>query len=113
LGRSLQEIIIESRKTTIKKMTSPENSRLDRIEALLETIAKRTDSNAKSIEALSSERFDAERRLDRDRARLYQSMADLASAQASFYTRLEENDRRQNEMVQILKLLTERLTSNQ
>jgi hypothetical protein len=93
-------------------MTNPDSSRLDRIEALLEAIAKRTDSNAKSIEALSSERFETERRLDRDRARLYQSMADLANAQASFYTRLEENDRRQNEMVEILKLLTQRLTDN-
>jgi hypothetical protein len=94
-------------------MTSSDPSRLDRIEALLEAIAKRTDSNAKSIEALSLDRFESERRLDRDRARLYQSMADLASAQASFYTRLEENDRRQNEMVQILKLLTQKLNNNQ
>ena len=57
---------------------------------------------------------------DRDRARLYQAMADLATnqaslaqAQAGYYSRLEEVDkrqdelsRRQREIVEILKLLT-------
>jgi hypothetical protein len=96
-------------------MTNSEPSRLDRIEALVE-------SNAKAIEALSNERLEAERRLDRDRARLYQAMAELATAQANlasnqslYYQRLEETDRkqdelsrRQGEIVQILRLLTDR-----
>ena len=56
--------------------TNDKSDRLDRIEKLVE-------SNAKSIEALSSERLASEAKLDRDRARLYESMADLASAQAS------------------------------
>ena len=80
-----------------------ENERLDRIEKLVE-------SNAKSIQALSEERMEGER----DRARLYQEMANLSAsiahlsnAQADFYRRMEDFSRRQGEIVEILKLLRE------
>lgn len=124
-------------------MINEEPSRLDRIEAILAAISSnleevsskqvefnnRIDSNAKAIEALTNERREAEKRLDRDRARLYQSMADLsnamaqlasaqaglASEQAGFYGRLAAQDeliqtlaRRQGEIVEILKALRER-----
>jgi chromosome segregation ATPase len=112
------------------------NDRLDRIEALLEQIGQRVDSNAKSIQALSDERKENERQLQRDRAHLYQEMANLSSsmanlsssmanlsssmanlnnAQADFYRRLEQMDerqetlsRRQGDIVEILKLLQQR-----
>jgi multidrug efflux pump subunit AcrA (membrane-fusion protein) len=103
-------------------MTNSESSRLDRIEALVE-------SNARAIEALANERKEYERQAQLDRSRLYSSMADLSNAQAdlanaqanfyqsqtAFYQRLEETDRRQEELsrrqgeiVEILKILTER-----
>ncbi|MGV2829307.1 hypothetical protein [Myxosarcina sp. GI1(2024)] len=103
-------------------MTSNNSSnRLDRIEALLESIAQRLEetravayANGKSIEAFSNERKQVERELNRDRARLYQTMADLASAQAGFYGRLAEVDqrqdelsRRQGEIVEILQRITQ------
>ena len=109
-------------------MTQSNEDRLERIEQILERIGeridslvevgekvdKRIDSNAKAIESLTNERKLVEEKLDRDRARLYQSMADLASAQAGFYSRLSEVDKRQDalsrrpgEIVQILKLLTQ------
>jgi DNA repair exonuclease SbcCD ATPase subunit len=72
-------------------------------------------SNAKAIEALANERREVEREIARDRARLYQAMADLASAQSGFYQRLADQEdtigtlsRRQGEIVEILKLLTQR-----
>lgn len=108
-----------------------DSNRLDRIEALLESIAQRLEetraianSNAKSIEAISNERKEFERELNRDRARFYQSMSNLASAQANmatthaefqsnFYARQEDLDRRQDELsrrqgdiVEILKRIT-------
>jgi hypothetical protein len=99
-------------------MTSNSSDRLDRIEALVE-------SNAKSIQALSDQA--AEDR--RARVRMYEAMADLASAQSglasaqaalssaqsAFYRRLDAQDelistlsRRQGEIVQILKVLSDR-----
>ncbi|MDJ0719886.1 MAG: hypothetical protein QNJ54_37650 [Prochloraceae cyanobacterium] len=91
------------------------NERWEKIEKALQELIeqgkqtdKRINSNAKSIEALSADRKAAEERLDRDRARLYEAMADLARAQAGYYERLEEVDKRQNKIVEILRLLTER-----
>jgi DNA repair exonuclease SbcCD ATPase subunit len=52
--------------------------RLDRIEKLLESVGYRVDSNARAIEALASNSAD----YHRDRAHLYQLMADLAQTQA-------------------------------
>ena len=116
-------------------MSNNDNNRLDRIESLLESIAvrvesiaaqqekfsqnleksnKKIDSNARAIEALTEERRANEQASNRDRSRLYQAMAELSTAQANFYGRLEEVDqrqdqlsRRQGEIVQILKLLTQ------
>lgn len=106
-------------------MTNSNNSdlnRLDRIEALIE-------SNARSIQALADDRREAEKKLDRDRARLYQAMsqmaegmaqmsdriASVASAQASFwevqadyYRRLEEMDERQAQIIEILNRLSQK-----
>lgn len=104
--------------------------RLDRIETILENVASslveidsRINSNAKAIEASQNERREFERSLERDRARLYQSLSTLANAQAAmatthaefqsnFYSRQQELDkrqeelsRRQGEIVEILKLL--------
>jgi hypothetical protein len=92
-------------------MTNNSSDRLDRIEALVE-------SNAKSIQALADQA--AEDR--RARTRMYEAMADLSSAQAAlssaqaaFYRRLDAQDelittlsRRQGEIVQILKVLSDR-----
>lgn len=101
--------------------------RLDRIEAaLLQLIQQSADtdkqikSNAKAIEALTSKQAEEERRAALDRARLYETMARVADAQASFYSaqadvyrRLENQDellqtlsRRQGEIVAILKAVT-------
>ncbi|MBW4621818.1 MAG: hypothetical protein KME17_20935 [Cyanosarcina radialis HA8281-LM2] len=106
------------------------SDRLDRIEALLERFIANSEaeraasserlkeieliqqSNAKAIQALA-DRTAGDRN---DRARLYQAMADLASAQAGYYQKLESQDqlietlsRRQGEIVQILKVLSDRL----
>ena len=112
-------------------MTNGNSSdRLDRIERILENVAStlveidsRINSNAKAIEASQSERREFERNLERDRVRLYQSLSNLANAQAamatthaefqsSFFSRQQELDkrqeelsRRQGEIVEILKLL--------
>ena len=106
-------------------MTNGNNG--DRIEAaLLQLIQQSVDtdkqinSNAKAIEALTSQQAEEERRAARDRARLYETMARVADAQASFYSaqadvyrRLENQDelmqtlsRRQGEIVAILKAIT-------
>jgi predicted unusual protein kinase regulating ubiquinone biosynthesis (AarF/ABC1/UbiB family) len=52
--------------------------RLDRIEVLLEKIGQRVDSNAKAIEAISAYTTEYQK----DRAQMYQLMADLAQTQA-------------------------------
>jgi hypothetical protein len=92
-----------------------DDDRLDRFAASIEEgfakVRQLTDSNAKAIQALSDQA--AEER--RARSRLYQSMADLAAAQSGFYQKLEAQDelistlsRRQGEIVQILKVLSDR-----
>ena len=98
-----------------------DSDRLDRIEALVEKIGQRVDSNARAIEAISANTAEYQK----DRAQMYQLMADLAQAQANLaqaqaegkremYRMLESLDRqqaqlsrRQGEIVEILKLLTE------
>ena len=52
--------------------------RLDRIEALVEKIGQRVDSNARAIEAISANTAEYQR----DRARMYQFMADLSQSMA-------------------------------
>ena len=95
-------------------MTNSDINRLDRIEAIVE-------SNARAIEALTANINQWQQEGQRQRARLFQTMADLANAQANFYQtqagfyhRLEESDqrqdelsRRQGEIVEIFKLLTQ------
>jgi hypothetical protein len=102
-------------------LNSNDPNRLDRIEAILEAISMRVDSNARAIEALADDRTETEQRAKLDRERLYGAMAELAttqanlaSAQAGFYGRLATQDdliqtlaRRQGEIVEILKLLRE------
>lgn len=97
-------------------MSNGEESRLDRLEALAEKILEglaetkqRTDSNARSIEALTNEGRIA-------RNRLYEVMSRLAAAQATFwdiqedyYQRLEQIDERQARMIELLNRLEERL----
>jgi hypothetical protein len=93
--------------------------RLDRIEALLKKIGQRVDSNARAIEAISANTTEYQK----DRAWMYQLMADLAQAQAEgkremyrLLGSLEEQQARfcqqqvqfshqQADIVQILKLL--------
>ena len=105
-------------------MTNSQPDRLDRLETLLESIALKVESNARAIEALSNERVRYEQQAQQDRNRLYQAMTNLATAQAtmasthadfqtSIYTRQEELDRRQGEIVNILNLITERMTNAQ
>ncbi len=92
-----------------------DDSRLDRIEALVEKIGQRVDSNARAIEALSINTAEYQR----DRVQLYQLMADLAQAEAetkremyrmisNLDRRQDELSRRQAEIVEILKLLTQK-----
>ncbi len=66
--------------------------RLDRIEALIEKIGQKVESNAKSIEALThsiteerEQRRQNRELLRRDRAHVFEWMARLAAAQADFY----------------------------
>ena len=105
-----------------------DENRLDRIEALIEGLGQKVESNARAIEALS----DASGEAKRDRANLYRAMADLAQsqanlhqAQARFYERLEQAEerqeqferqqnerqerfeRQQGDIVEILKFLTQ------
>ncbi|GEM_PF-1753573 len=96
-----------------------EDNRLDRLEIIVEKILEglqetkqRTDSNARAIEALSNAFKEEREERQRDRARLYQLLSELATAQASFYStqatmnqRLEELDKRQGDIVEIIKFL--------
>lgn len=108
-------------------MTNSESNRLDRLERLLESIAQKVDSNARAIEALSNDRARYEQQAQLDRNRLYQAMTNLANAQANMATthaefqgniyarqqeldeRQEELSRRQSEIVNILKVISEKL----
>lgn len=96
-------------------MSDNSQSRIERLEALAEEILKglaetrqRTDSNAKSIEALTNE-------WQKDRNRLYEAMSRMAAAQSTFweiqgdyYRRLEEVDKRQAQIIEILNRLTQK-----
>ena len=77
-----------------------------------EELRKLVESNACAIEALTANVSE----LTRDRQEMYRLMADLASAQsglasaqADFYRRLAQTDKRQGEIVEILKLLTQKV----
>lgn len=59
-------------------MNNSDPSRLDRIEAIVEKIGQRVDSNARAIEALSAS--DAE--VKKEQAKLYEIMAELAQSYA-------------------------------
>ncbi len=104
-----------------------ESNRMDRLEALAETLLEGlrevkqiTDSNARSIEALSSTLAEEkqERKKDReewkkDRKQMYEWMARLSASQANFwetqadyYRRLEDVEDRQATMIEILNRLT-------
>ena len=98
-----------------------DSDRLDRIEALVEKIGQRVDSNARAIEAISANTAE----YHKDRARMYDLMADLAQSQAELAKAQAEGKRemyrmlgnldqrqgqlsqRQGEIVGILKLLLE------
>ena len=78
----------------------------DRLEQLIA-------SNAKAIQALTEDLRTYQQEAQLDRARLYQTMADLARNQADYYERLEAQDelietlsRRQGEIIEILKILS-------
>lgn len=84
-----------------------EESRLDRLEKIVE-------SNARSLEALANEWQKDREEWQKDRNRLYEAMSRVAAAQATFweiqgdyYRRLEEVDKRQADIIEILKRLTE------
>ena len=96
-------------------MTNSDPNRLDRIEALVEKIGQRVDSNARAIEALSNNAAEYQK----DRGRLYRLMEDLTQSQSRIYRVIEDLDerqgqlsRRQGEIVEILKLLTNKDNSN-
>jgi len=100
----------------VENMTDYQSDRLDRIEALVEKIGQRVESNASALEAMSDNVNKWQQLSQRDRSRLYQAMTQLAQTQANFYERLDELDRRQDdlsrrqgEIVEILKLLTQKL----
>lgn len=68
-------------------------------------LKKLVASNARAIEALTANVSE----LTRDRQEMYRLMANMASAQADFYRRLAQTDQRQGEIVEILKLLTQKI----
>ena len=80
-----------------------------------EEIKQLVASNAKAIQSLTEDLRTYQQEAQLDRARLDQAMADLARVQAGAYERLEAQDeqirllsRRQGEIVEILKLLSQR-----
>jgi hypothetical protein len=77
-----------------------------------EELRKFIESNARAIETLTANVSE----LTRDRQEMYRLMADVASAQsglaaahADFYRRLGQTDQRQGEIVEILKLLSQKV----
>ena len=85
-----------------------------------EEIQQLIASNAKAIQALAEDLRIYQQQAQLDRVRLYQAMAELARAQVSYYERLEAQDeqihllsRRQGEIVEILKLLSQRQSNEQ
>ena len=89
-----------------------DNNRLDRIEILLEKIGQRINSNAKAIEALTNDMVDLKEEWAKDRKGMYQllshlarSQADFYETQSDFYNRFDEIDKRQENIVKILKEL--------
>jgi len=73
-------------------------------------------SNARAIEALTesirelrSGVAESQQEYQRDRAQLYSLMADSTQNQSRIYRVLENLDRRQGEIVDILRLVTQRL----
>lgn len=96
-------------------MNKGEESRLDRLEALAEKILEglaqikhRTDSNTRSIEALTLEGRIARNRLDEVMSRLA-AQATFWDIQEDYYQRLEQIDERQARMIELLNRLEERL----
>lgn len=97
-----------------------EENRLERLEALAEQILagleqtrQITESNTRSIEALTNTIREERQEWQLDRSRLYQALSEIATAQANFYSiqanfhnRLEELDKRQRDIVEILNILT-------
>lgn len=91
-----------------------DNNRLDRLEILLEKIGQRVDSNAKAIEALTNDITDLKEEWSKDRKAMYQllgrlarSQSDFYETQSDFYHRFDEIDKRQEDIVKILKQLKE------
>lgn len=99
-------------------MTNNESSRLDRIEAILERLLEREDSNARAIasnaraiEALTA----AVGELRRDRSELYELMAESTRKQAQVfenqartYRILEGLNDRQQTLTEIVRVLANR-----
>jgi methyl-accepting chemotaxis protein len=111
-------------------MNEQQESRLDRLEALAESILAGlqetrqalqetqqglretraiANSNAKSIEALSNSITEAKAEWEKDRRGLYQllgqltrSMSDFYNVQSDFYLRFDQIDDRQARMLEIL-----------
>lgn len=100
--------------------------RLDRLEALAEKMLEgivqlnyRTDSNAKSIQALSLEWAEDRKQWEKDRqewekdrkgiyqllGRLTRSMSDFYEVQSDFYNRFDQIEARHTEIMKYLKSL--------
>jgi len=99
-------------------------NRLDRLEALAEKIIEglaetkhRTDSNAKSIQALSDTVTQDRKEWAQDRRRVFEWIARLAAAQADFYEmqadHLNHLDRIDARLTDILDRLTPKTDSEQ
>ncbi len=100
-------------------MSNNEPSRLDRLEALAESILVGlqetraiANSNAKSIQSLSGEWQKDRKQWEKDRKGIYQllghltrSMSDFYNIQSDFYNRFDQIDERQANMTQILREL--------
>jgi len=74
-----------------------------------EQLKAMAESNARSIQALTDSVRESREEYQRDRAQLYSLMADLTQNQSRIYRVLENLDRRQGEIVEVVKLVTQRL----
>ncbi len=93
--------------------------RLDRLESIAEKMLEgivqlnyRTDSNAKSIQALSTEWAEDRKQWEKDRkgiykllGRLTRSMSDFYEIQSDFYNRFDQIEARHTEIMEYLKSL--------
>jgi len=81
----------------------------EEIKAIAASNARAIEALTESIRELRAGVAESQQEYQRDRAQLYSLMADYTSYQSCIYRVLENLDRRQGEIVDILRLVTQRL----